>query len=65
MEHALSTPLKALIDHKLLNHSDEDVKLSVSSCLAELARITAPDCPYSDDQMKVLSFPILFPFNLL
>lgn len=46
--------MKALISAELLRHPDEDVKISVTSCLAEITRITAPDSPYDDEQMKVL-----------
>ena len=31
-----------------------DVKVSVASCITEITRITAPDAPYDDEQMKVL-----------
>ena len=30
-----------------------DVKVSVVSCITEIARITAPDSPYNDERMKV------------
>ncbi|KAF4363730.1 hypothetical protein G4B88_000959 [Cannabis sativa] len=52
MENALSSSLKALIDRKLLEHSDADVRVAVASCISEITRITAPDAPYSDDRMK-------------
>ncbi|KAI9118313.1 hypothetical protein K1719_010645 [Acacia pycnantha] len=52
MQNALSSSLKALIADKLLRHSDEDVKVAVASCISEITRITAPDAPYDDDQMK-------------
>ncbi|XP_076902123.1 uncharacterized protein LOC143556758 [Bidens hawaiensis] len=29
-----------------------DVKVSVASCISEITRITAPDAPYTDDQMR-------------
>ena len=46
--------MKALISDQLLKHSDIDVKVSVASCMSELTRITAPDAPYDDVQMKVV-----------
>jgi hypothetical protein len=46
-----------LISRNLLDHSDPDVKLVVTSCLVELVRITAPESPYDDDVMKVMCFP--------
>lgn len=30
-----------------------DVKVSVLCCITEITRITAPDAPYDDEQMKV------------
>lgn len=53
MQNALSPSLKALVADKLLGHSDVDVKVAVASCISEITRITAPDAPYDDDQMKV------------
>jgi hypothetical protein len=54
IQSALSPSLKALVDDKLFRHSDVDVKVAVASCISEITRITAPDAPYDDDQMKVL-----------
>lgn len=48
--------MKALISDELLRHTDEDAKILVISCISEIARITAPDAPYDDEQMKA---PIL------
>lgn len=45
--------MKALISNKLLRHSDMDVKVSVVTCITEITRITAPNAPFDDDQMKV------------
>jgi hypothetical protein len=53
MENALSPSLKALFSDKLIKHSDVDVKVALASCLSEIIRITAPDAPYDDPQMKV------------
>jgi hypothetical protein len=53
MQNALSPSLKALIDDKLMKHSDVNVKVAVTSCLIDLTRITAPEAPYKDPQMKV------------
>ncbi|KAL9313238.1 hypothetical protein ACSQ67_018690 [Phaseolus vulgaris] len=52
MQNALSPSLKALIADQLLRHSDKDVKVAVASCISEITRITAPEAPYDDDQMK-------------
>ncbi|XP_027329221.1 MATH and LRR domain-containing protein PFE0570w [Abrus precatorius] len=52
MQNALSPSLKALIADKLLKHTHVDVKVAVASCISEITRITAPDAPYDDDQMR-------------
>ncbi|XP_057454096.1 sister chromatid cohesion protein PDS5 homolog C-like [Lotus japonicus] len=52
VQESLVPLMKALISAELLRHPDEDVKISVTSCLAEITRITAPDSPYDDEQMK-------------
>lgn len=53
MQDALAPSLKALVSDQLFRHSNVDVKVSVASCISEITRITAPDAPYEDDQMKV------------
>ncbi|KAL2346661.1 hypothetical protein Fmac_000661 [Flemingia macrophylla] len=52
MQNAISPSLKALIADKLIRHTDDDVKVAVASCISEITRITAPEAPYDDDQMK-------------
>ncbi|XP_058724913.1 sister chromatid cohesion protein PDS5 homolog C-like isoform X3 [Vicia villosa] len=52
MHNALSPALKALVADKLIKHSDVDVKVALASCFSEITRITAPDAPYDDEQMK-------------
>ncbi|KAI7747181.1 hypothetical protein M8C21_010665 [Ambrosia artemisiifolia] len=52
MKEALSPPMKALVAGSLLEHSSMDVKVSVASCLCEITRITAPQAPYSDEELK-------------
>ncbi|XP_007011734.2 PREDICTED: protein IWS1 homolog [Theobroma cacao] len=52
MQNALSPSLKALVAEQLFRHPDDDVKVAVASCVSEITRITAPDAPYEDDQMK-------------
>ena len=49
---ALFLSVKALINNKLLRHAEMDVNVSVVSCIIEITRITAPDAPYKDEQMK-------------
>lgn len=53
MQEALDQPMKALVHESLLEHSNVDVKVSAASCICEITRITAPDAPYTDDEMKV------------
>jgi uncharacterized Fe-S cluster-containing radical SAM superfamily protein len=53
MQNALSPSVKALVDDKLIKHSNVDVKVALASCLSEITRITAPNAPYDDRQMKV------------
>ncbi|XP_071695718.1 uncharacterized protein [Rutidosis leptorrhynchoides] len=52
MQEALQSPIKALVDDRLLKHSNMDVKVSVANCICEITRVTAPDAPYSDEEMK-------------
>ncbi|KAK1419240.1 hypothetical protein QVD17_28403 [Tagetes erecta] len=52
MLDALKPSMKALIQDSLSKHSDIDVKVAVACCISEITRITAPDAPYDDDQMK-------------
>ena len=52
MRDALLPSVKALITNKLLRHVEMDVKVLVVSCIIEITRITTPDAPYKDEQMK-------------
>ncbi|KFK29787.1 hypothetical protein AALP_AA7G179700 [Arabis alpina] len=52
MQNALSPLMKALVGGKLFRHSDVDVKVAVAACISEITRITAPDAPYDDEQMR-------------
>ncbi|XP_050363870.1 sister chromatid cohesion protein PDS5 homolog C isoform X2 [Argentina anserina] len=52
MQAALLPSQKALVAERLFRHSDPDVQVSVASCISEITRITAPDAPYDDEQMK-------------
>ncbi|KAK9280152.1 hypothetical protein L1049_013839 [Liquidambar formosana] len=64
-QNALSASLKALVANELLRHSDVDVKVAVASCISEITRITAPDAPYDDDQMKDIFQLIVSSFEKL
>ncbi|CAN8293179.1 unnamed protein product [Cochlearia groenlandica] len=50
--NALIPSMKALVSDRLLRSPDSDVRVFAVSCLTEIMRITAPDPPYSDEQMK-------------
>ncbi|KAJ0672162.1 putative sister chromatid cohesion protein Pds5 [Helianthus annuus] len=52
MIDALRPSMRALIKDGLSKHSDVDVKVAVASCISEITRITAPDAPYDDNQMR-------------
>ncbi|XP_058734364.1 sister chromatid cohesion protein PDS5 homolog C-like isoform X2 [Vicia villosa] len=52
IQGSLVLPMKTLISDQLLRHGDEDVKISVTACLTQITRITAPNAPYDDEQMK-------------
>ena len=60
---ALFPLVKALINNKLLRHAKMDVKVSVVSCIIEITRITAPDAPYKDEQMKEIFYLIVAAFE--
>ncbi|KAL8056304.1 hypothetical protein ABFX02_04G110800 [Erythranthe guttata] len=49
---ALIPIMTALIRDKLLKHRDENIQVIVASCLNQATRITAPQQPYMDDQMR-------------
>ncbi|KAE8668539.1 Nucleic acid binding protein [Hibiscus syriacus] len=65
MQNALSPSLKALIAEQLFRHPDADVKVAVASCISEITRITAPDAPYNDDQMREIFQLIVSSFENL
>ncbi|CAN8229748.1 unnamed protein product [Cochlearia groenlandica] len=52
MQNALNPVMNALVAGKIFKHSDADVKVAVAACISEITRITAPEAPYDDDQMK-------------
>ncbi|KAM7254349.1 hypothetical protein ACFE04_032031 [Oxalis oulophora] len=52
IDKALFPSMTALIAPKFFNHTDRDVRASVTSCLIELMRITAPQEPYNDQIVK-------------
>lgn len=52
IQNAYSQSMKALLNEPLLKHTDGDVKVAVASCISEITRITAPEAPYTDEEMK-------------
>ncbi|KAK6927622.1 hypothetical protein RJ641_006213, partial [Dillenia turbinata] len=65
MQNALSPSMNALVTDKFLRHLDADVRISVASCISEITRITAPEAPYDDDQMKEIFKLIVSSFEHL
>ncbi|CAL1387975.1 unnamed protein product [Linum trigynum] len=65
MQSALAPSQNALITDQLFRHSDVDVKAAVASCISEITRITAPEAPYEDDQMKDVFHLIVSSFDNL
>ncbi|XP_076958453.1 sister chromatid cohesion protein PDS5 homolog C-like [Bidens hawaiensis] len=52
MKEALIPSTRALVSGSLLEHPNMDVRVSVASCLCELTKITAPEQPYFDEEMR-------------
>ncbi|KAG2256974.1 hypothetical protein Bca52824_076268 [Brassica carinata] len=52
VRNALKPSMQALVSADLLRNPDSDVRVYVVSCLTDIMRITAPEAPYNDDQMK-------------
>ncbi|KAG8639428.1 uncharacterized protein LOC110631345 isoform X2 [Manihot esculenta] len=52
VQRALNPVMKALTSNELFNHLDTDVKVSVASSICEIMKITAPDSPFGDEQLK-------------
>ncbi|KAK6912515.1 hypothetical protein RJ641_022116, partial [Dillenia turbinata] len=65
MQNALSPSMNALVADEFLRHLDADVRVSVASCISEITRITAPEAPYDDDQMKEIFKLIVSSFEHL
>ncbi|KAF5182083.1 Tudor/PWWP/MBT superfamily protein [Thalictrum thalictroides] len=65
MQNALSPIMNALVSSELLSHKNADVKVSVAACVSEVTRITAPEAPYNDDQMKQIFEVIVESFEML
>ncbi|XP_056176340.1 sister chromatid cohesion protein PDS5 homolog D-like [Syzygium oleosum] len=51
---ALLPVMKGLIAEALFKHCNEDVRVTLASCLSEILRITSPEQPFNDDQMKAI-----------
>ncbi|KAK7255137.1 hypothetical protein RIF29_28541 [Crotalaria pallida] len=65
VKRSLVPSMKALISDKLLRHTNEDVMISVTCCLTEITRISAPEAPYNDEQMKEIFKLIVAAFEKL
>jgi sister-chromatid-cohesion protein PDS5 len=49
---AMIPAVSSLGKQKLLRHTDEEIRLMVTSCLSEVTRISAPKAPNDDHTMK-------------
>ncbi|KAF8021637.1 hypothetical protein BT93_G1934 [Corymbia citriodora subsp. variegata] len=65
LQDSLLPLMKALIADSLLKHSVEGVRVSVTYCFSEVLRISAPQEPFNDDQMKVIFELIVEAFSKL
>ncbi|KAF7814491.1 Sister chromatid cohesion protein PDS5 [Senna tora] len=54
---ALTSLKDALVSRNFYKNEDENVKIATISCIIEITRITSPNPPYSDEQMKTVSPP--------
>ncbi|XP_019169603.1 PREDICTED: sister chromatid cohesion protein PDS5 homolog B-A-like [Ipomoea nil] len=59
MRNVLEPIKKALIETKLLRHSDKIIEVSVASCICEIMRISAPVLPYDNTEMEVVFHQII------
>ncbi|WJX09769.1 Sister chromatid cohesion protein PDS5 C [Trifolium repens] len=51
-EELLEAKIKPFDPPSSVQQVDDDVKVALASCFNEIAKITAPDAPYNDYQMK-------------
>ncbi|KAK9099427.1 hypothetical protein Syun_026472 [Stephania yunnanensis] len=58
MRNAMEPSLKALASENIREHSDVDVKVAAASCVSEITRITAPDAPFENEQMRQYAFQV-------
>ncbi|CAO2813544.1 unnamed protein product [Amaranthus hypochondriacus] len=65
IKEALLSTIKALISDKLMRHSDADVVVTVTACLHDIMRISAPTAPYDDEKMKEVFELIVLSFEKL
>lgn len=52
MKEVLTPLQKCLVDRSLVDHSNVDVKVAVAACLSEITRVTAPEAPFDDQELK-------------
>ena len=46
---------KSLVNPFILKHRDKDVKVHAACCMADILRIFAPEAPYNEEQLKVIT----------
>ncbi|XP_078433556.1 sister chromatid cohesion protein PDS5 homolog E-like [Wolffia australiana] len=62
---ALNPAITGLVSKDLLENTDTNVSVSVTTCISEITRITAPEAPYDDDLMKEIFHRIVQSFRNL
>lgn len=50
-EHALNHVCHELVHQSILLHKDKGVKAYAACCIADILRLTAPEAPYSDNEL--------------
>ena len=56
LQQALAPLSASLVQKKLLQHKDKDIKILLAVCFCEVIRILAPAPPFSDEILKVINF---------
>lgn len=46
---------QSLVNPFILKHRDKDVKVHAACCMADILRIFAPEAPYNEEQLKVIT----------
>ncbi|GFP82797.1 sister chromatid cohesion protein pds5 homolog a [Phtheirospermum japonicum] len=63
--HALVPTMEALMSEQLLCHDDVNVQVAVASCFSEIAKITCPQKPYNNAELKGFFKLVMIAFRQL